>query len=108
MRIKVARLSGLESNCDQSQGERNAHALARFAVRRSNAVEETRLHSNCLLHARAGHWREHGDLHRSQCSAVTFATLPRIRKVDGGGTRLSRQRLWFERQRTEVRLPARP
>src|SRR5215471_9616165 len=52
-----------------------ANTLARLALWRANAIEETRVHYDRYAHARPGHWREHCDFQRGQCGALTRLTL---------------------------------
>jgi hypothetical protein len=42
-------------------GENDEYSLARLALWRANAVEETRLYVDCSHHACAGHWCKHGN-----------------------------------------------
>src|SRR5262249_59990367 len=64
---------------DGSLWRRYANTLARSALRRANVGEETGLHIDRRDHAGSRDWREHGDLQRGLCAAITSAALPGTR-----------------------------
>src|SRR5262245_6053510 len=59
-------------------GGNNANTLARPALQRANADEETRIHTDRHHYAQLGHRREHSDLQRGECGAAASAALPGI------------------------------
>ena len=54
----------------------DGNALAKSALRRAHAREESRLHTRRRARAGARHRREHGDLQRGQRGAAAAVTLP--------------------------------
>src|SRR5262249_54081827 len=52
-----------------------ANTLARPALRRADATEESGLHFDRRRHAGARHWRKHGDFLRHQCHSHKVAAV---------------------------------
>src|SRR5262249_13788080 len=66
---------------EESRRPRRALArrpVARHALRRPDASEESWLYADCLAHTGIRHRSEHGDLQRRQCGAVAPTALSRI------------------------------
>src|ERR1051326_97406 len=59
-------------------GYLNVQSLARPALRRANARQETQLHLDCRHHAQLRHWREHRHFQRGQCRALAVIALSRL------------------------------